>query len=70
LDLSELNERYQKLLAAVEAIECGAQSYNIDGQSVTKANLGTLYSRLKVLESQIRQQEGEEMWIASFMDRG
>ncbi len=68
--MSELNERYQKLLAAVEAIECGAQSYNIDGQSVTKANLGTLYSRLKVLESQIRQQEGEEMWIASFMDRG
>lgn len=68
--MSELSERYQKLLAAVEAIECGAQSYNIDGQSVTKANLGTLYSRLKVLESQIRQQEGEEMWIASFMDRG
>ncbi len=68
--MSELSERYQKLLAAVEAIECGAQSYNIDGQSVTKANLGTLYSRLKVLESQIRQQEGEEMWIASFTDRG
>ncbi len=68
--MSELKARYDKLLAAVEAIECGAQSYNIDGQSVTKANLGTLYSRLKVLESQIRQQEGEEMWIASFTDRG
>ena len=37
--MSDLKARYDKLLAAVEAIECGAQSYTIDGQSVTKANL-------------------------------
>ena len=58
--MSELKARYDKLLAAVEAIECGAQSYNIDGQSVTKATL----------ESQIRQENGENLSVISFVDRG
>ena len=68
--MSELKARYDKLLAAVEAIECGAQSYNIDGQSVIKANLATLYKRLQMLESQIRQENGENLSVVSFVDRG
>ena len=68
--MSELKARYDKLLAAVEAIECGAQSYNIAGQSVTKANLATLYKRLQTLESQIRQENGENLSVVSFVDRG
>ena len=68
--MSELKARYDKLLAAVEAIESGAQRYNIDGQSVTKANLATLYKRLQTLESQIRQENGENLSVVSFVDRG
>lgn len=64
--MSELKARYDKLLAAVEAIECGAQSYNI----VTKANLATLYKRLQTLESQIQQENGENLSVISFVDRG
>ena len=31
----DLEKRYENLCKAIEAIENGAQSYNIDGQSVT-----------------------------------
>ena len=48
----------------------GAQSYNIDGQSVTKASLATLYSRQKALESQLRQANGGDLYIVDFADRG
>ena len=68
--MSDLKARYDKLLAAVEAIECGAQSYTIDGQSVTKANLATLYRRIQMLESQIRQENGENFSVVDFADRG
>lgn len=68
--MSDLKARYDKLLAAVEVIECGAQSYTIDGQSVTKANLATLYRRIQMLESQIRQENGENLSVVDFADRG
>lgn len=65
-----LEKQYENLCNAIAAIENGAQSYNVDGQSVTKANLTTLYSRQKALESQIRQAQGENMYIVEFADRG
>ena len=65
-----LEKQYENLCSAIAAIENGAQSYNVDGQSVTKANLATLYSRQKALESQIRQSQGENLCIVEFADRG
>ena len=65
-----LEKQYENLCNAIAAIENGAQSYNVDGQNVTKANLATLYSRQKALESQIRQAQGENMYIVEFADRG
>ena len=66
----DLEKRYENLCKAIEAIENGAQSYNIDGQSVTKASLATLYSRQKALESQLRQASGGDLYIVDFADRG
>mgnify|MGYP000736074403 CR=1 FL=1 len=63
-------KQYESLCSAIAAIENGAQSYNVDGQSVTKANLATLYSRQKALESQIRQAQGGNLCIVEFADRG
>ncbi|WP_296627682.1 hypothetical protein [uncultured Negativibacillus sp.] len=65
-----LEKQYENLCKAIEAIENGAQSYNIDGQSVTKASLATLYSRQKALESQLRQANGGDLYIVDFADRG
>ena len=65
-----LEKQYESLCSAIAAIENGAQSYNVDGQSVTKANLATLYNRQKTLESQIRQAQGENLCIVEFADRG
>ena len=59
----DLEKRYENLCKAIEAIENGAQSYNIDGQSVTKASLATLYS-------QLRQANGGDLYIVDVADRG
>lgn len=65
-----LEKQYESLCSAIAAIENGAQSYNVDGQSVTKANLATLYNRQKALESKLRQENGENLSVVSFVDRG
>ena len=65
-----LEKQYESLCSAIAAIENGAQSYNVDGQSVTKANLATLYNRQKALESQIRQAQGENLCISRVCRQG
>ncbi len=52
--LEYLKERHATLLAAVEAIEGGNQSWSSpDGMSYTRADLRTLYSELRRVENQI-----------------
>ena len=68
--MMDLQEQYDQLCKAITAIENGAQSYKIGSQSVTKASLSTLYKRQERLESQIRQANGDNVYIARFADRG
>lgn len=42
-------EQLASVQAAIAAIEGGAQSYEISGRKVTRADLATLYSREEVL---------------------
>lgn len=49
--LSEINE-------AIRAIQNGAQSYKIGQQSVTKANLATLYAERQRLENKLAAEDG------------
>lgn len=70
MDLTDLKTQYESLCNAISAIENGAQSYKIGSQNVTKANLATLYERQKRLESQMRQANGDNLFIAQFADRG
>jgi hypothetical protein len=43
-------QQLEEVEAAIEAIEGGAQSYNIDNRSLTRANLETLYKRQTYLK--------------------
>lgn len=43
--------RVQRVRAAIEAIEGGAQSYSIEGRTFQKGDLRALYERLDLLES-------------------
>lgn len=66
----DVKNQYEQLCQAISAIENGAQSYKVGTQNVTKANLATLYARQKDLESKLRQMNGEDVFIADFVDRG
>ncbi len=47
------------------AIETGAQKYEINNRSITKADLATLYSREKQLKAAIAAQDGDNILYAN-----
>ena len=52
-------EQLEAVQAAIAAIEGGAQAYAINGRSVTRADLGTLYARESALMAKaVREQSG------------
>lgn len=51
--INSLEAELEAVNAAIEAILSGAQSYQINNQSVTRANLKDLYERKDQLESRI-----------------
>lgn len=51
--MSDLQERLERVQAAIAAIESGAQEVTYEGRSVTRAKLETLYEREKYLEQRI-----------------
>lgn len=64
--LAEINQ-------AILAIQNGAQSYKIENQSVTKANLATLYAERQRLEQKAVEEEsaacGGSIYIGTFIGR-
>lgn len=51
--MSTLQERLERVQAAIEAIETGAQEVTYENRSVTKADLKTLYEQEKYLEQRV-----------------
>lgn len=64
--MRSLEERLEDVDKAIYEIENGAQSYNVGGWSVTKANLGELYRERRQLEIQLAQQNGGGCSVAVF----
>ena len=52
-ELSDLIAERTEVKAAITAILSGAQSYTVNGQTVTRASLDSLYKRLDNLDSRI-----------------
>ena len=57
MTISSAEQELQAVNNAIEAILSGAQSYQINNQSVTRANLKDLYDRKSYLESRIAAQQ-------------
>lgn len=53
MTINNINEELNLINAAIEAILGGAQSYTINGQSVTRANLNDLFKRKDLLQSRL-----------------
>lgn len=53
MKLEKLQEELTKLEAARDAILSGAQSYTVNSQTVTRANLNDILKRIDVVESRI-----------------
>jgi hypothetical protein len=53
MTISSAEQELIAVNAAIEAILSGAQSYQINNQSVTRANLDSLFKRKDYLESRI-----------------
>ncbi len=51
--MSSLEEKLERVQAAIAAIESGAQEVTYEGRSVTKAKIEVLYEREKYLEQRI-----------------
>ena len=51
--LEDLQDELTKLRAARDAILSGAQSYSINGQTVTRASLTTILDRIDVIETRL-----------------
>ena len=58
MTLEELLIRKQKVLAAIEAIESGAQRVRLGDVEVSKADIRRLYEELRELEKQIAAASG------------
>jgi len=50
--MATIDEEIARVKKAIEAIESGAQSYEIDGMKINRATLFRLYDRLRELENQ------------------
>ncbi len=51
--LAELQAELAQLKTARDAIESGAQSYTINGRSLTRGNLKDLYQRIDAISARI-----------------
>ena len=50
--MATIDEQIARVEKAIEAIELGAQEYEIDGMKVKRADLDKLYKRLEYLKNQ------------------
>ena len=67
------NDMLQEINQAISAIQSGAQSYKVGNQSVTKANLATLYAERERLEKKAAEEaaalNGGNIYIGKFIGR-
>jgi len=54
--MSSLQEKLERVQAAIAEIESGAQEVTYEGRSVTRAKIEALYEREKYLEQRIARQ--------------
>lgn len=64
-----MQERLISIGKAIEAIEGGAQEYQIGTRRVRRADLKTLYEERRRLESEISAREGCSIRVAVFDTR-
>lgn len=67
------DDMLQEINQAISAIQSGAQSYKVGNQSVTKANLATLYAERERLEKKAAEEaaalNGGSIYIGKFIGR-
>lgn len=51
--MSSLEEKLERVQAAIAAIESGAQEVTYEGRSITRAKIEALYEREKYLEQRL-----------------
>ena len=61
-----LAEQLASVQAAIAAIESGAQTSSVDGQTLTRADLGTLYAREESLLNKIDRADRGRTTVAEF----
>ena len=66
LIIATLAEQLASVQAAIAAIESGAQSTTCDGQTVTRADLRTLYAREERLLNKIDRGDRGRITVAEF----
>lgn len=63
--MDTLEIQLERVQTAIAAIETGAQKYEINKRSITKADLATLYSRETQLKAAIAAQDGDNILYAN-----
>lgn len=63
--MDTLEIQLERVQTAIAAIETGAQKYEINNRSITKADLTTLYSREKQLKAAIAARDGDNILYAN-----
>lgn len=63
--MDTLEIQLERVQTAIAAIEEGAQKYEINNRSITKADLATLYNREKQLKAAIAAQNGDNILYAN-----
>lgn len=73
VEMSQIEDALTEINEAISAIQNGAQSYKIGQQSVTKANLATLYAERQRLENKLAVENsgdfGAGVFQAHFLGR-
>lgn len=57
MSLKSTEEKLLSVQSAIDAIEGGAQQYQLNGRMITKANLKALYERESYLESKLQREQ-------------
>jgi len=66
LFIATLASQLESVQAAIAAIEAGAQSATVDGQTVNRAELRTLYAREQRLLNKIDREDRGRTTVAEF----
>ena len=65
MSLKTPEEQLAEVQSAITALMTGAQSYTLDGRSVTRANLKDLVSYQEMLEKKVNNANGKRPRVAS-----